>query len=107
MLDENMDLILDDAREHMDKTMEHLRAELNTIRAGRATPAMLEGIRVDYYGTKTPLTQMASVNAPQPDLLVIQPWDRSATAVPMRPAPTIPRVLPFKSHPSKNRGSHP
>ncbi len=80
MLDENMDLILDDAREHMEKTMEHLRAELNTIRAGRATPAMLEGIRVEYYGTRTPLTQMASVNAPQPDLLVVQPWDRSALA---------------------------
>lgn len=78
MLDENMELILEDAREHMDKTMEHLRSELNTIRAGRATPSMLEGIRVDYYGSKTPLNQMASVNAPQPDLLVVQPWDRSA-----------------------------
>lgn len=78
MLDENIELLLDDAREHMDKTMEHLRTELNTIRAGRATPSMLEGVRVEYYGSHTPLNQMASVNAPQPDLLVVQPWDRSA-----------------------------
>ena len=80
MLEENIDLILEDAKEHMDKSMEHLRAELNTLRAGRATPNMLEGIRVDYYGSQTPLSQMASVNAPQPDLLVVQPWDRSALA---------------------------
>ena len=78
MLNENFQLILDEAQDGMNKTLDHLRNELHTIRAGRATPAMLEGIRVDYYGTQTPLNQMASVSAPQPDLLVIQPWDRSA-----------------------------
>lgn len=78
MLDEELELILEDAKDHMDKTLKHLAAELNTIRAGRASPAMLENIRVDYYGSQTPLNQMASVSAPQPDLLVVQAWDRSA-----------------------------
>ena len=80
MLDELIELILEDAREHMDKTLAHLQGELNAIRAGRASPAMLQNVRVDYYGTQTPLNQMASVNAPQPDLLVVQPWDSSALA---------------------------
>lgn len=78
MVDENIQLILDDAEERMDKTLEHLGSELSTIRAGRATPAMLSGVRVNYYGSVTPLNQMANVSAPQPDLLVVQPWDRSA-----------------------------
>ena len=78
MLDEMIEMILDDAKERMEKALEHLRHELNGIRAGRATPAMLENIKVDYYGSKTPLNQMASVSAPQADLLVVQPWDATA-----------------------------
>lgn len=78
MIDPSIQLILDDAEEHMQKSLEWLHSELNTIRAGRASPAMVENVRVDYYGSQTPLNQMASVNAPQPDLLIIQPWDRSA-----------------------------
>jgi len=80
MLDEILELLLEEAREHMDKTLTHLQSELNAVRAGRASPTMLQNVRVDYYGTQTPLNQMASINAPQPDLLVIQPWDRSALA---------------------------
>ena len=80
MIHESLQLILDDAHEHMDKSLEHLMLELKSIRAGRATPSMLENVRVDYYGTQTPLNQMASINAPQPDLLVVQPWDRTALA---------------------------
>lgn len=78
MIDENIELILEDAREHMALTLEHLASELNTIRAGRATPAMLDSVRVEYYGSMSPLNQMASVSAPQPDLITVQPWDRSA-----------------------------
>lgn len=77
-MDETLQLILDDAATNMDKALEHLRHELHTLRAGRATPAMLDGVRVEYYGSHTPLNQMASVSAPQADLLVVQPWDRSA-----------------------------
>jgi len=76
--DETLQLILEEAREHMEKSLAHLRSELAALRAGRATPAMLENLRVDYYGTMTPLLQLASITAPQPDLLVVQPWDRSA-----------------------------
>lgn len=78
MIHEDLELILEDASEHMDKSIEHLRHELMSIRAGRATPAMLENIRVDYYGSSTPLSQMASISAPQADLLVVQPWDATA-----------------------------
>ena len=78
MLDEMIEMILDDAKDHMHKTMDHLRSELVAIRAGRANPSMLQNVRVDYYGTRTPLNQMASISAPQPDLLVVQPWDGSA-----------------------------
>lgn len=78
MMDENLQLILDEADASMDRSVEHLRAEFRTLRAGRATPAMLEGVRVEYYGSMTPLNQMANVNAPQPDLIMVQPWDRSS-----------------------------
>jgi ribosome recycling factor len=78
MIDDSLQLIVDEAEEHMAKSIEWLRSELNTLRAGRATPAMIEGVRVEYYGSQSPLNQVASVNAPQPDLLVVQPWDRSA-----------------------------
>ena len=78
MVDKHIKELLDEAEEHMDKSLDWLRAELNSIRAGRATPSMIENVRVDYYGTQTPLNQMASISAPQPDLLIVQPWDRSA-----------------------------
>lgn len=77
MISDEFQMILDDAKETMDKSMEHLRHELMSIRAGRAAPSMLENVRVDYYGSNTPLSQMASISAPQPDLLVVQPWDSS------------------------------
>ncbi len=75
---EHLQLILEEARDHMEKSLAHLRTELAALRAGRATPAMLEDVRVEYYGTMTPLMQLASITAPQPDLLIVQPWDRSA-----------------------------
>lgn len=78
MLDEDIQLLLDEAEERMRKTLEHLRTELGAIRAGRATPAMLETVRVEYYGSQMPLNQVASVSAPQSDLLVVQPWDKGA-----------------------------
>jgi len=81
MLDENLQLLLDEATESMDRALQHLRHELNTIRAGRATPAMLEGVRAEYYGVMTPLNQMANINAPQADLIVVQPWERKVLNV--------------------------
>jgi ribosome recycling factor len=72
-----IDEVLLAASTRMEKTMEALKKELATIRTGRATPALVENIKVDYYGTPTPLKQIATISAPQARLLVIQPWDSS------------------------------
>jgi len=78
MIDENISILLEEAEDSMKKTLLWLQSELNSIRAGRATPSMVDNVRIDYYGSQTPLNQMASISAPQPDLLVVQPWDRSS-----------------------------
>lgn len=67
--------IIRDAGEHMSKTLGVLRQELNSIRAGRANPQLLDNIKVDYYGTPTPLSQVGNISAPEPRMLVISPWD--------------------------------
>ena len=70
-------LIFDMATEAMEKAITHLEAELSKIRAGKANPAMLEGVKVDYYGTLTPLSQVANVNTQDARSLVVQPWEKS------------------------------
>ena len=60
---------------------EFLKMELAVLRIGRATPALVENILVDYYGVKTPLKQLASISAPEPRLLIIEPWDKNAITV--------------------------
>ncbi|MBT9258505.1 MAG: ribosome recycling factor [Clostridiales bacterium] len=69
--------LLKDTRQRMQQAKSALERELSSIRAGRATPALLEKIRVDYYGVPTPLQQMATIQVPEPRLLVIHPWDKS------------------------------
>ncbi|KAB3531350.1 ribosome recycling factor [Alkaliphilus serpentinus] len=64
--------------EKMQKTINVIKDDLNSIRAGRANPAMLDKITVDYYGTTTPLKQIASVSAPEPRMIIVQPYDKSA-----------------------------
>ncbi len=76
MIDTTLKQILADARQHMHRSLEHLATELNHIRAGRASSSMVDEVRVDAYGQQMPLNQVASVSAPQTDLLVIQPWDK-------------------------------
>lgn len=71
-----VNLVISIAEEHMLKAVEHLEAELRIIRAGRANPAMLSGIMVDYYGTMTPLSQVSSVGSPDARTIVIQPWEK-------------------------------
>jgi len=68
--------ILSDTKESMNSAIEHLQHELAGIRTGKANPALLDSIRVDYYGQKVPLNQVASVAAPDPQLITIQPWDK-------------------------------
>ena len=72
--------ILTAAEKKMSKQVDFFKAELATIRAGRANPALVNDLMVDYYGTKTPLHQMASISAPEPRLLVIEPWDKNSLA---------------------------
>ena len=72
--------ILQEAEEKMGKTVEVLKKDLASLRAGRANPALLDKIQVDYYGVPTPINQMANISAPEARLLVIQPWDKSTIA---------------------------
>ena len=72
--------VLDEIGERMQKSVEALQDDLLSIRTGRASPALVEKLAVEYYGTPTPLNQMASIAAPEPRLLVIRPWDPSALA---------------------------
>lgn len=66
----------DTASLEMDEAIDFLKREFNHIRAGKATPSLLDGIKVDYYGTLSPLNQVANISAPEARLLVIQPWDK-------------------------------
>ena len=77
MIDDSLTLLLDDARDQMMESLKHLASEMDTIRAGRANPAMLDSVRVEAYGSSMPLNQVASVSAPAPDLIVVQPFDKS------------------------------
>ncbi len=72
--------ILAQAEEKMKKTLEHLRAEFNTIRTGRASPAILGAVKVQYYGSDMPVNQVGSISIPEPRLIVITPWDKSVLA---------------------------
>jgi len=69
--------LLKKTREKMSKTVEATRGELAGIRSGRASAALVENVRVDYYGAETPLNQLASIAVPEPRLLVITPWDKT------------------------------
>ncbi len=75
-----IDEVLDDLRERMKKSTEALQDDLLSLRTGRASPALVEKLPVEYYGTMTPLNQMASIAVPEPRLLVIRPWDASVLA---------------------------
>jgi ribosome recycling factor len=63
---------------HLAKAHEALKRELAKLRAGRANPSLLDGVKVDYYGTPTPLSQMAHINVPEPRMITVKPWDKSA-----------------------------
>jgi ribosome recycling factor len=73
-----IDDLLADAREHMEKSVESTRHKFASVRTGRASPALLDRINVDYYGAQTPLKQLATVNAPESRLLTVQPYDKSS-----------------------------
>ena len=70
--------LLTDAKHRMDKAVETVKTEFNTVRSGRASVGLLDRVHVDYYGTSTPLKQIANVAAPEPRLITIQPYDKSS-----------------------------
>jgi ribosome recycling factor len=69
--------VQDELKKEMDHTLDTLRKELTKVRTGRASTALIEGVMVEYYGTRTPLNQLAALSAPEPRLLLVQPYDRS------------------------------
>jgi ribosome recycling factor len=70
-----LDELIQDAQRRMDKSVESTRHEFNSVRTGRASAALLDRIQIDYYGTATPLKQLATINVPEPRMLTVQPFD--------------------------------
>ncbi|PID70955.1 MAG: ribosome recycling factor [Flavobacteriales bacterium] len=75
-MNEEVQFVLDAAKEHMDNAIKHLIKELGNIRAGKASPTMLKNVMVEYYGSQTPLNQVANVNTPDPRTITVQPWEK-------------------------------
>ena len=80
-MSEELNFIYDETEEHMQKSIAHLEHELKSIRAGKASPNMLVSVMVDYYGTPTPLSQVANVSARDAQTLTIQPWEKKMLPV--------------------------
>ena len=78
MADDDVALVEEEAKSGMEKAVRSLRAELQRIRTGRASAALLDGIQVDYYGTPTPLNQLANLSTPDPRLIVVSPYDKGS-----------------------------
>ena len=76
-----IDDLMDNTEEHMMKTVEAMQADFSAIRTGKASPALIENMTIDYYGTPTKLKELAGITTPEPRLLVVQPWDPSSVQV--------------------------
>jgi ribosome recycling factor len=77
-MSELIDVLMEDARERMGKSVDSIRQKFGTVRTGRASPALLDRIMVDYYGAQTPLKQLATISAPEARLLTVQAYDKSS-----------------------------
>ena len=76
-MDEEIQFIVDSTEEKMESAINHLAAEFVNIRAGKATPSMLNGVKIDYYGALTPLSQVANINTMDAHTITVQPWEKS------------------------------
>ncbi|HBE43816.1 MAG TPA: ribosome recycling factor [Bacteroidales bacterium] len=76
-MNEDVELITEETRDRMQKAVDHLEHELARLRAGRATPVLLDGITVVYYGVNSPLNQVSNINTPDPKTILIQPWEKT------------------------------
>ncbi|TGE21887.1 ribosome recycling factor [Hymenobacter aquaticus] len=79
-MDEEIQFYLSEAEESMAKSLQHTSQEMSRIRAGKASPAMLDGLRVDYYGTPTPVSQVANITTPDARTIFIKPWEKNIIA---------------------------
>lgn len=77
MIAEELQDIIDEADMKMDDAIQYLKKEFSHIRAGKANPALISSINVEYYGAQTPLQQLANISAPEPRMLMVQPYDKS------------------------------
>jgi len=80
MDNELVDLVMEETRERMAKALEHVKSEFAAVRTGRANSSLVEGLLVDYYGTETPLRQLANFSVPEPRLLIVSPFDKGTMA---------------------------
>ena len=78
MAAEDLELVYNEAKDAMDKSLRGLRGDLQKVRTGRASTALLDGVQVEYYGTPTPINQLANMSTPDPRLIVISPYDKSS-----------------------------
>jgi len=76
-MNEELEFIIDSAKEAMNSAITHLEKELRAIRAGKATPSMLANVQLDYYGSQTPLSQVANISTPDARTITIQPWEKN------------------------------
>jgi len=76
-MNEDVELITEETKDRMQKAIDHLEHELARLRAGRATPVLLDGITVAYYGVNSPLSQVSNINTPDPKTILIQPWEKT------------------------------
>ena len=83
---EELELIIDAAKEGMHSAFEHLEKELAKVRAGKSSPAMLDSVKIDYYGTISPISQVANITTPDAKTIFVQPWDKSVL-------PTIEKAI--------------
>lgn len=80
-MNEETQFVLDEAEESMQHALKHLERELHKIRAGKASPQMLESVKIDYYGVITPIDQVSNINTPDPRQIIVQPWDKKMLPV--------------------------
>jgi ribosome recycling factor len=79
-MNEEVTFVIEEAEEGMTNALAHLEKEFQKIRAGKASPSMLDGVRIDYYGTMTPIDQVSNINTPDPRQIIVQPWEKAMLA---------------------------
>lgn len=84
-MNEEVKMYMDEAKEQMQNALVHLENELAKIRAGKANPKILNDVLVDYYGSPTPLSQVANITAPDPRTIAVQPWEKICLALSKKP----------------------